>query len=148
MAKVLFTNNTDFDTILPALTPPLSQSDIVSLYASKHNPFVYFERQDGGEEHIVGFDGPAEDLLAVRLSATVPAFSFLRQIDATIQRGRGNAGAFCNFDPGSDGKQSSLNPALIYAGDVTVLKLVTAIHQSPVWKTGTSAIVFYGTKRL
>ena len=137
----VFTNNTDFSTILPALTPPLSQSDIVSLYASKHNPFVYFKSvQDGGEEHIVGFDGP-RGLLADLASGTVPAFSFIAPNQCNDQHGRGNAGAFCNFDPGSDGKQSSLNPALIYAGDVTVLKLVTAIHQSPVWKTGKSAIV-------
>lgn len=32
----VFTNNTDFSKILPALTPPLSQSDIVRLYASKY----------------------------------------------------------------------------------------------------------------
>jgi phosphatidylinositol-3-phosphatase len=34
-----------------------------------------------------------------------------------------------------------LNPALIILGDVTVEHLVTAIHGSPVWKRGRSAIV-------
>ena len=44
-----FTNNTDFSKILPALTPPLTQSDIVALYAVKHNPFVYFSSVQEGE---------------------------------------------------------------------------------------------------
>ena len=34
-----FTNNTDFTTIVPTLTPPLVSSGIVQLYAVKHNPF-------------------------------------------------------------------------------------------------------------
>ena len=43
------------------------------------------------------------------------------------QHGRGNAGAFCNFDPISNGKQAGLNPGLIYRGDVTVQRLVTEL---------------------
>ncbi len=57
------------------------------------------------------------------------------------QRGRGNAGAFCNFDPVSDGTQAGLNPALIYLGDVTLQRIVTAIKASPTWSNGASAIV-------
>ena len=48
----VFTDSTDFTKILPALTPPLSQSDLVSLYAVKHNPFVYFRSvQEGSDPH-------------------------------------------------------------------------------------------------
>jgi hypothetical protein len=34
-----------------------------------------------------------------------------------------------------------LNPALIYQGDVTVEKLVAAIHNSPIWGRGNTAVV-------
>jgi hypothetical protein len=57
------------------------------------------------------------------------------------QHGRGNAGPFCNFDPTSDGSQAGLNPALIYQGDVTVQRIVHAIHESPAWREGHSALV-------
>jgi phosphatidylinositol-3-phosphatase len=55
--------------------------------------------------------------------------------------GGGNAGAFCNFDPVSDGTQSGLNPAPIFEGDVTVQRLVTAIKSSEAWREGNNAIV-------
>ena len=60
----LYTNNTNFASITPALTPALTSSDIVQLYASKHDPFVYFSSiQEGvqpgsGLTNIVGFEGP------------------------------------------------------------------------------------------
>jgi phosphatidylinositol-3-phosphatase len=38
----VFTDGTDFSLINPQLNPPLSQSDVVKLYAVKHNPFAYF----------------------------------------------------------------------------------------------------------
>ena len=141
-----FTSSTDFTKITPALTPPLSQSDLVALYAVKHNPFVYFRSvQEGSEEHSslknsVGFEG-ARGLFADLASGHVPAFSFIAPNQCNDQHGRGNAGAFCNFDPTSDGSQAGLNPALIYLGDVTVQRLVVAIHKSPAWREGRSAIV-------
>ena len=58
-----FTNNTDFSAIMPTLNPPLTSNDIVSLYAAKHNPFVYFKSiQDGHDAdsslmNTVPFDG-------------------------------------------------------------------------------------------
>ncbi|HUZ90778.1 MAG TPA: alkaline phosphatase family protein [Methylocella sp.] len=142
----IFTNNTDFSQILPALNPPLTQSDIVYLYAVKHNPFAYFKKvqeardTDKSLRNIVDFDGPG-GLFADLAGGSVPSFSFIAPNQCNDQHGRGNAGAFCNYDPGSDGKQSSLNPALIIRGDTTVQKLVTAIHDSPVWKRGKSAII-------
>ena len=71
----------------------------------------------------------------------MPTFSFIVPNQCNDQHGRGNAGAFCNFDPSDVGTQAGLNPALIYQGDVTVQRLVTAIHKSPAWREGRSAIV-------
>jgi hypothetical protein len=45
-----FTNNTDFTQINPQLTPPLTQSNVVKLYAAKHNPFVYFKNVQQGTD--------------------------------------------------------------------------------------------------
>jgi hypothetical protein len=141
-----FTNNTDFTKMLPALNPPLTNSNIVSLYAVKHNPFAYFlSVQDGGNPHSnlknsVAFDGP-HGLWADLASGHVPAFSFIAPNQCNDQHGRGNAGPFCNFDPQDDGSQAGLNPASILMGDLTVQKLVSAIHKSPAWRDGRNAIV-------
>jgi hypothetical protein len=141
-----YTNNTDFSTITPVLTPPLTTSGIVALYAVKHNPFAYFKNvQDGNDpnnslSNVVSFEGPG-GLFADLGAGTAPTFSFIVPNQCNDQHGRGNAGPFCNFDPVSDGTQVGLNPALIYRGDVTVQKLVTSIHKSKAWHDGNSAIV-------
>ena len=138
-----FTNSTDFTKILPILNPPLSQADVVSLYAVKHNPFVYFQNVQEGTDpgntlsNTVGFESLYGDLG----SGNVPALSFIVPNQCNDQHGRGNAGAFCNFDPTSNGTQAGLNPALIYLGDVTLQRLVTAIKGSPAWSNGSNAIV-------
>ncbi len=138
-----FTNLTDFSAITPALDPALSQSDVVKLYAAKHNPFVYFQSTQEGTNrrntlrNTVGFEALYADLG----SGNVPTFSFIAPNQCNDQHGRGNAGAFCNFDPTSNGTQAGLNPALIQQGDVTVRRLVTAIHKSPAWQQGRNAIV-------
>jgi phosphatidylinositol-3-phosphatase len=138
-----FSNLTDFSTILPALNPPLTQGDIVKQYAAKHNPFVYFQSTQEGTnprnslKDSVGFETLYGDLASGR----VPTYSFIAPNQCNDQHGRGNAGPFCNFDPISDGTQAGLNPALIQQGDVTVQRLVTAIHNSPAWREGRNAIV-------
>lgn len=142
----VFTNNTDFSKILPALNPPLAQGDIVALYAAKHDPFVYFRSVQEGTnprnslKNVVGFDGQ-HGLYADLRSGEVPTFSFIAPNQCNDQHGRGNAGPFCNFDPTDDGTQAGLNPALILLGDVAVQKLVTAIKSSPAWREGRNAIV-------
>ena len=141
-----YTSSTDFSKIMPTLNPPLTQADLVALYAVKHNPFVYFRSvQEGLNDHnslknVVGFEG-AHGLFADLGSGHVPAFSFIAPNQCNDQHGRGNAGAFCNFDPKTDGTQAGLNPALIFLGDVTMQRLVNAIHKSPAWEDGRSAIV-------
>ncbi len=138
-----YTSSTDFSQIFPTLNPPLSQSDLVTLYAVKHNPFVYFSSVQEGRNsrnslnNVVNFDALYWDLGA----GNVPNFSFIVPNQCNDQHGRGNAGAFCNFDPTSDGTQAGLNPALIYLGDVTIQRLVTAIRTSRAWQEGRNAIV-------
>jgi len=116
---------------------------VVKLYAAKHNPFVYFQNVQQGSDpknslrHIASFGALLRDLG----SGHVPTFSFIAPNQCNDQHGRGNAGAFCNFDPTSHGTQSGLNPALIYRGDVTVHRLVSAIKDSPAWQAGNNVIV-------
>lgn len=142
----VYTNNTDFSKILPAQNPPLTSAGIVSLYAAKHNPFAYFQSVQEGRDsglslaHTVGFDGP-KGLYADLGTGNMPAFSFIAPNQCNDQHGRGNAGPFCNYDPVSNGSQSTVNPALIQRGDVEVRKLVSAIKKSPAWREGHNAIV-------
>jgi hypothetical protein len=141
-----FTNNTDFSAITPVLNPPLVTGNIVALYAAKHDPFVYFKSvQDGRDpanslNNVVGFDGD-RGLYGDLRSGRLPNFAFIAPNQCNDQHGRGNAGPFCAFDPSDDGSQAGLNPALIYQGDVTVQKLVDAIHASRAWRDDASAIV-------
>jgi hypothetical protein len=142
----VFTDTTDFTKILPAQTPPLSQSDLVDLYAVKHNPFVYFRNVQEGDDrdnsfrNVVSFEGKS-GLYADLSSGHVPNYVFIAPNQCNDEHGRGNAGAFCQFDPNDDGMQDGLNPALIYQGDVAAQRIVSAIHKSPAWEHGRSAIV-------
>jgi hypothetical protein len=141
-----FTNNTDFTQINPQLNPPLSTSDIVQLYASKHDPFVYFQSIQSGTDsrlsysNIRGFDG-LYGMWGDLASGNVASFSYIVPSQCNDQHGRGNGTAFCNYDPVDNGTQAGLNPALILLGDQAVQKIVTAIRESPVWKTGHTAII-------
>ena len=141
-----FTDSTNFANIKPVLTPPLTSSDLVYLYAAKHDPFVYFrsiQEADvpGSDLHnVVGFDGD-NGLYGDLATGNAPNFSFIVPNQCNDQHGRGNAGPFCNYDPNDNGTQAGLNPALLQQGDVTLRKLVTSIKSSPVWKQGQNAIV-------
>ncbi len=136
-----FTDRTDFSAV------GLSSSDLVFLYAAKHNPFVYFKSVQQGSNpnnslaNVVGFDG-LQGLYADLRTGRVPAFSFIVPNQCNDQHGRGNAGATCAFDPNDNGTQDGLNPALIYRGDVALQTIVEAIKSSPVWRShGDNAIV-------
>ncbi len=141
-----FTNLTKFSQMSPQLNPPLASSDIVQLYAVKHNPFAYFRDVQVGSNpqvsfaNIAAFDGTG-GLYSDLGGTNVPNFSFIVPNQCNDQHGRGNGTAFCNFDPVSNGLQSGLNPALIRLGDQAVQKIVSAIHASSAWTTGNSAIV-------
>ena len=141
-----FTNLTDFTKINPQLTPALNSGDIVQLYASKHNPFVYFQNVQQGTDprvsyaNMSAFDG-LHGLWSDLGSGKVPNFSYIVPNQCNDQHGRSNGTAFCNFDPNDNGTQAGLNPALIILGDQVVQKIVTAIHGSNSWKEGHNAIV-------
>ena len=125
---------------------------MVQDYAVKHNPFAYFASVQGGSDpdnslaNVVGFDGP-RGLYADLASGTLPSFAFIAPNQCDDQHGRSNADAFCAFDYGENnsgytyGTQVGLNPGLIQQGDVTIERLVKAIHKSPAWDSGHSAIV-------
>jgi hypothetical protein len=141
-------NLTDFSALAP-----LTSSNVVQDYAAKHNPFVYFKSvQDGTRpelrlSNIVGFDG-AKGLYADLAAGAVPNFSFIAPNQCNDQHGRGNADAYCAFDPGltnlngsTNGTQAGLNPGLIAQGDATIQRLVTAIKASSAWHEGRNAIL-------
>jgi hypothetical protein len=125
---------------------PVSSSDVVFLYAVKHNPFVYFASvQEGSDralslERTVSFDGP-KGLYADLKAGTVPDFAFIAPNQCDDMHGRGNGTAFCNYDADDNGTQTGLNPSLILQGDLSVQRIVTAIKASPVWSNSRSAIV-------
>ena len=140
-ADGFFTNTSNIPGAIPGETQTL-----IDLYAAKHNPFVYFRSIQEGEDprsslkNAVGFEG-AHGLFEDLSSGHVPAFSFIAPNQCNDQHGRGNAGPQCDFDPSDNGRQTGLNPALIYLGDLALRNLVNAIHASPVWQNSRSAIV-------
>ncbi len=141
------TNLTDFTDLAP-----LTTASVVQDYAVKHNPFAYFASVQGGSDpdnslaNVVGFDGP-RGLFADLAAGNLPSFAFIAPNQCDDQHGRSNADAFCAFDYGENnsgytyGTQVGLNPGLIQQGDVTIERLVKAIHKSPAWGSGRSAIV-------
>jgi len=141
-----FTNNTDFTKINPQLTPPLTADDIVQLYASKHNPFVYFSAVQQGTNPLLSYNQMANfegghGLWGDLATGNVASFSYIVPNQCNDQHGRSNSTAFCNYDPNDNGTQAGLNPALIILGDQAVEKIVRSIHESPVWHKGHAAIV-------
>ena len=130
-----YDNTSNLTSLLPGAT------NIVHLYAAKHDPFVYFKSvQDSGLKNVVGFQGARclfDDLEAGRL----PAYSFIVPNQCNDQHGQNNASAVCFEDPNDNGTLNGLNPGLIYQGDLTLRSLVQAIHDSPVWPQGRNAIV-------
>lgn len=127
-------------------SPPAAIGGLLKLYATKHNPFVYFKSvQEGANpanslSNVVAFEGQSglyDDLA----SGHLPHLSFIVPNQCNDQHGRGNGGSQCAFDPVTNGSQAGLNPALIYVGDLTLRTLVAAIHRSPAWNRGHNVIV-------
>jgi hypothetical protein len=125
---------------------PVSASDVVYLYAVKHNPFAYFASVQEGKDHalslerIVSFEGP-HGLYADLKTGHVPDLAFIAPNQCEDMHGRGNGTAFCNYDADDNGTQTGLNPSLILQGDLAVQRIVTAIKASPAWYESRSAIV-------
>jgi hypothetical protein len=133
-------NLSDF-TNLPA---PLTS--YTALYAVKHNPFAYFQSVQQGFprnnsiNNVVPFDG-AGGLYADLATGDLPSLSFIVPNQCDDQHGKGGESAYCAGDPGSNGLLAGLNPGLIQQGDVTIQRLVGAIHASPAWREGRSVLV-------
>jgi hypothetical protein len=125
---------------------PVSASDVVYLYAVKHNPFAYFASVQEGKdralslEQVVSFEGQ-HGLYADLKTGHVPDFAFIAPNQCEDMHGRGNGTAFCNYDADDNGTQTGLNPSLILQGDLAVQRIVTAIKASPAWSESRSAIV-------
>jgi len=125
---------------------PVSASDVVYLYAVKHNPFVYFASVQEGRDpglslnRTVAFEGQ-KGLYADLKNGSVPDLAFIAPNQCNDQHGRGNGTAFCNYDADDNGTQQGLNPSLIMQGDLAVQRIETAIKASPVWHNSRSAIV-------
>jgi phosphatidylinositol-3-phosphatase len=125
---------------------PVSSSDVVFLYAVKHNPFAYFAAVQEGRDRalsldrVVSFDGQ-HGLYADLKEGHVPNLAFIAPNQCEDMHGRGNGTAFCNFDADDNGTQQGLNPTLILQGDLALQRIVTAIKASPAWSDSRSAIV-------
>jgi hypothetical protein len=140
-----FDNNSNLTTLLSG--SGATSSNIVHLYASKHNPFVYFQSvQQGpagsaiGLGNVVGFEG-AGGLFDDLRAGDAPTFAYIVPNQCNDQHGQNNATTACFEDPNDNGTLVGLNPGLIYQGDLTLRNLVQAIHDSPVWQHGRNAIV-------
>jgi phosphatidylinositol-3-phosphatase len=139
-----FTNLTDLSTALPG--EGMTQKNLVALYAVKHNPFAYFANVQEGLDpklsfkNMVDFEGP-DGLFADLAKDRVPNYSLIAPNQCNDQHGRGNVTPACQYDPNDNGTLAGLNPGLMYQGDATLRTLVTAIHDSKVWKNGRSAII-------
>ena len=140
-----FSNLTDFTKFNPQ-NPIFTNSQIVQLYAAKHDPFVYFQNVQQGANpavsyaQVVGFDDLG-GLWGDLGSGRVPNFSYIVPNQCNDQHGRSNGTPFCGSDPTDNGSQAGLNPAGIQLGDQAVQKIVTAIHGSRAWRRGRNAIV-------
>ena len=111
-------------------------SNVVALYAVKHNPFVYFANVQEGANPVnslhntVGFDG-LNGLYADLRSGKVPSLSFIAPNQCHDMHGVGNGTAFCTYSTST----------LAQMSDAALKKIVTAIKASPAWKHGNNAIV-------
>ena len=139
-----FTNLDNLATALPG--SGMTQSNLVALYAVKHNPFAYFASVQEGLDpklsfkNMVDFEGPY-GLFADLANDHLPTYSLVAPNQCNDQHGRGNVGPGCQYDPNDNGTLVGLNPGLMYQGDATLRTLVNAIHESKVWKNGRTAII-------
>ena len=137
------------DGIFSNLNPPTNVNitdGVVGLYAVKHDPFAYFADIQSGADarlslnNIVGFDG-AHGLFADLAKGHLADLVYIVPNQCNDQHGRSGAGPECDSDPNDVGTLVGLNPGLMYQGDVTLERLVTAIKASPTWHRGRNAIV-------
>jgi hypothetical protein len=147
------------EPVSPTNLPPLASGSLLNAYAVKHDPFAYFRSIQEGTTpgsslaNIRPFIG-AGGLYADLATGRVPAFSYIVPNQCDDQHGQDNADAYCQEDQGvtvsvggtsytgnTFGTQAGTNPGLSLQADTTLNHIITAIHESPVWREGNAAIV-------
>ena len=122
--------------------PPTPATNIQKLYAVKHNPFVYFENVESGEDaslsldRVVDFDGPNGLWADLNSEERTPNFSFIVPNQCHDMHGFVSGGTtIC-----ATGSPAATN-LTIQQGDAEVAKLVNGIKASKAWRNGRNAIV-------
>jgi phosphatidylinositol-3-phosphatase len=115
---------------------------IQKLYAVKHDPFVYFqnielgEEQDLSLEQVKDFDGPDGLWADLQRDKDMPNFSFIVPNQCHDMHGFVSGGTpICSTSTTAESNFA------IAQGDAEVQKLVEGIKASPAWSRGRNAIV-------
>jgi len=111
-----------------------SEPGMPQLYAVKHNPFAYFANIQAGTTEGLSFSQIVDfhQLYADLNSGHLPNLAFIAPNQCHDQHARGASemGTGCSVDANA-----------IAQGDAGLSTLIKAIHGSPVWKQGRTAIV-------
>ena len=115
---------------------------IQKLYAVKHNPFVYFQNVELGDNvdlslgRVADFDGPDGLWADLNSDERAPNFSFIVPNQCHDMHGFVSGGTpICSANTAAE------SGFLILQGDAEVAKLVNGIKASKVWEHGRNAIV-------
>jgi hypothetical protein len=115
---------------------------IEKLYAVKHNPFVYFQNVEMGDNddlslsRVVDFDGPDGLWADLHSGERTPNFSFIVPNQCHDMHGGVSGGTpICSTSTAAE------SGFLMLQGDAEVAKLVTGIKASKAWAQGRNAIV-------
>ena len=130
----------EFSSLSPASV--FAPGPIQKLYAVKHNPFVYFENVESGDDaalsldQVVDFDGPNGLWADLTSDDRAPNFSFIVPNQCHDMHGFVSGGTpICST---SNSVESELT---ILQGDAEIAKLVNGIKASKVWQHGRNAII-------
>jgi len=122
--------------------PPTPATNIQKLYAVKHNPFVYFENVESGNDaslsldQVVDFDGPNGLWADLVSEERTPDLAFIVPNQCHDMHGFVSGGtAICST---GNNLETSLT---VQQGDAEVAKLVNGIKASKAWRHGRNAIV-------
>ncbi len=130
----------EFSSLSPASV--FAPGPIQKLYAVKHNPFVYFENVESGDDaalsldQVVDFDGPNGLWADLTSDDRAPNFSFIVPNQCHDMHGFVSGGTpICSTSTPAESELTILQ------GDAEVAKLVNGIKASRVWQHGRNAII-------
>ena len=130
----------EFSSLSPASV--FTPGPIQKLYAVKHNPFVYFENVERGDDaalsldQVVDFDGPNGLWAQLSSDDRAPNFSFIVPNQCHDMHGFVSGGT-----PICSASNSAESELTILQGDAEVAKLVNGIKASKVWQHGRNVII-------